>query len=200
MAKTVAPAPTLTAGFSDPVHDAQRAFRQIITAISRPGKIVELHLDTPPPPGLDVAAAAICLTLLDVETRIFLDPSHPSLTRWLGFHTGCPIVKTPDTADFSILKAGSGPVVWDGFRAGSDERPDQSMTLLLQVTDFHKGTRLRLSGPGIRDSVTIAVAGPGAGFFSEREKACVFPRGIDCMFTCGNELFCLPRTTKLEVC
>ena len=45
--------------------------------------------------------AAIALTLFDHDTPIWLDPpmsGTPDVTKWLKFHTGAPVVRTPRSA------------------------------------------------------------------------------------------------------
>ena len=64
---------SLEAGFADPVHDAQRSFRAVLDAMSRPGRIAQITGVTAPGP-LGAAAGAVLLTLVDHETRLWLDP------------------------------------------------------------------------------------------------------------------------------
>ena len=53
----------LTAGFADPVLDAQACFRAVLEAMSRPGRIQRTGTALKPPEPLNRAAAAVLLTL-----------------------------------------------------------------------------------------------------------------------------------------
>ena len=58
---------TLTPGFADPVLDAQAAFRAVLEAMSRPGRVVVAGSALRPPAPLCPAAAAVLLALADAD-------------------------------------------------------------------------------------------------------------------------------------
>ena len=87
----------LEAGFADPVRDAQRCFRAVLDAMARPGRIAHVSGVTPPSP-LDVATAAVALTLVDHETKLWLDPAAGAAREWLRFHCGAPL-----TDDLAVM-------------------------------------------------------------------------------------------------
>ncbi|MGB0547212.1 MAG: phosphonate C-P lyase system protein PhnH, partial [Paracoccaceae bacterium] len=58
-------------GFASASEDGARAFRTIMIAMARPGKILELNFLTPPEP-LSPAAGAVLLTLCDPDTSVKL--------------------------------------------------------------------------------------------------------------------------------
>lgn len=190
----------LKAGFDDSVHDSQRVFRALLDAMSRPGRIV-----TPSPPpelpaALHPATAAVCLALLDFETPLWLAGPDIAETRaWLAFHAGCPFVATPEQAAFALVTDVAALPALVDFALGSDEMPERSTTLLLQVGRLVAGQGQRLSGPGIDGTAWLDVDGVTASFWTERAAACaLFPRGLDVIFTAGPALAALPRTTQVE--
>jgi len=190
----------LKAGFDDSVHDSQRLFRALLDAMARPGRIVTPP--TPPeiPAALHPATAAVCLALLDFETPLWLAGPDIAETRaWLAFHAGCPFAATPDQAAFALVTDVAALPALDAFALGSDEMPERSTTLLLQVDGLVAGEGKRLSGPGIDGAALLGVDGLTESFWAERSSACaLFPRGIDIIFSAGPALAALPRTTHVE--
>lgn len=191
----------LAAGLADPVHDAQRCFRRLLDAMAHPGRIVDIPggLAAPPPSPLCEAAAAVLLTLCDVETPLFLSPEARPAAAYLRFHCGAPCAATPGEAHFALIADAAVLPPLDAFALGSDEYPDRSTTLILQVPSLADDGGVVLRGPGIRDQARLAVGGLGAGFWAQRVALqTLFPRGLDIVFTCGSRLAALPRSTGVE--
>jgi alpha-D-ribose 1-methylphosphonate 5-triphosphate synthase subunit PhnH len=188
-------------GFAEPVEDAQAAFRAVLDAMARPGRIRRLVAPPDAPAPLDPAAAALALTLLDYETPVWLDAAldRPQLHEWLGFHTGAPRTAAPDAAAFALIADAARMPPIDRFQPGSDAYPDRSATLILQVTRLGSGSALRLAGPGIEGQTSVLVDGLPADFIRQwRENRSRFPLGVDVVLTAGEEILALPRTTSIE--
>jgi alpha-D-ribose 1-methylphosphonate 5-triphosphate synthase subunit PhnH len=187
-------------GFADPVLDSQRAFRSLLDAMARPGRVVTMpELDAPPPLG--VAAAAACLTLLDHDTPLWIDAAAatPDVVAWLRFHAGVPLVGHAGQARFALVVEPAALPALEAFDAGTDERPDLSATLVLQVAGLVAGAGLRLRGPGIDGEARLEVVGAPAGLgMACRANTARFPRGIDLVLCAGPRLAALPRTTRVE--
>lgn len=186
-------------GFADPVFESQAAFRACLAALSRPGTVQEAGAGLQPVPGLQEASSALLLALLDGDTRLWLSPgcaagASPSLR----FHTGCGIAISPGEADFALVGDPGELPSLDAFDAGSDEYPDRSATVVLQVPALLEAG-WRLTGPGIPGDARLSVPALGAGFLAQwnRNRA-RFPRGVDLFLTCGARLCGLPRTTRIE--
>ena len=83
----------LEGGFADQSIDAARAFRAVLDAMARPGRIYQLTGARPPAP-LSTAAGCVALTLCDPNTPVHLsgDLDTPEIREWIGFHTGAPVV------------------------------------------------------------------------------------------------------------
>lgn len=190
------------AGFDDPTLDSQSVFRVLLDAISRPGKIGTVKEIPEAPAPLDAATTAIALCLFDQDTNVWLGDGAAGVAayEYLRFHCGCPLVKPTMAADFAIAVATEGVPGLTQFNAGTDAFPDRSTTLILQVTDIDGGPPVRLTGPGIESEAMLGVSGVPAYFWAERRRQQdSFPRGIDLIFTCGNRLVALPRSTEIEV-
>jgi alpha-D-ribose 1-methylphosphonate 5-triphosphate synthase subunit PhnH len=186
---------TLSPGFADPVADAQACFRAVLDAMARPGQIHTVHGVTAPAP-LCNAAAAMLLTVADHETALWLDPDARDARGWIAFHTGAPIVETIGDAMFAVGLALPDLAT---LPAGTDEAPEASATVILQVTSLTTGVRFRLSGPGLRYPAALTVDGLPADFAAiwARNHA-LFPRGVDLILCAGNDLTALPRSVTIE--
>jgi alpha-D-ribose 1-methylphosphonate 5-triphosphate synthase subunit PhnH len=184
-------------GFADPVLESQACFRAVLDALARPGTLHEagVGLVVPPAP-LAPAAAAVLLTLVDGETGLWMAPEFVGSRDWVNFHCGTVPVAAADTAAF-VLTTGLPDLA--ALEAGSDEQPDASATVILQVAAFGRGRRLRLSGPGLRVPAALAVDGLPADFsLLWAANHALFPRGVDLLLCCGNTLAALPRSVRVE--
>ena len=84
------------------------------------------------------------------------------------------------------------------FALGTQEYPDRSTTLILQVETLTEGEALTLRGPGIKGSETVAPR-PMPGHFDMqwRENNALYPRGIDIILAAPDAVACLPRTVRI---
>ncbi|MDR9393707.1 MAG: phosphonate C-P lyase system protein PhnH [Roseovarius sp.] len=184
-------AEAMEGGFADPSTASAHAFRAIMEAMARPGRIESVKGAVPPPP-MSPAAGAVVLTLCDHDTPLHLAAGFdtPETRAWVTFHTGAPVA----AADAVAFALGD----WDGllplsqYRRGNPEYPDQSATLIVELAGLSTdGATLR--GPGIRDEAQLSL--PETRAF--RENAQTFPLGLDFLFTCGGRLAALPRSTEV---
>jgi alpha-D-ribose 1-methylphosphonate 5-triphosphate synthase subunit PhnH len=192
----------LAPGFADPVFDAQGVFRALIEALSRPGRIVPLQAALSPPSPLTPELAAVALALADSDAPLWLDQplaGSPEVARFLRFHTGAGIVTDPGRASFALVADPLGAPDRSAFAQGTDTYPDRSTTVILAVEALEGGSPLVLSGPGIRDTITVSPRGLPASFAAQltanRE---LFPRGIDWLLVANGAALGLPRSVRLE--
>jgi alpha-D-ribose 1-methylphosphonate 5-triphosphate synthase subunit PhnH len=196
-----APATALEGGFADPVLDAQSAFRTIMDAMARPGSVLAMRPLVAPPSPLGAATGAVACTLIDADTPFWLDPmlsAHETLGVWLGFHTGARAASTPVSAAFALIGDAMSMPPLDQFAQGSQDYPDQSTTLILQLESLTEGAPLTFEGPGIKGRYSIAPKGLPADFARQwHDNGKRFPRGVDLILTAADAIACLPRTTRL---
>lgn len=186
---------SLTPGFTDPVRDSQACFRAVLDAMARPGAIHSVPTTLHPPQPLHRATAAVLLTLVDAETPLWLDPEAQPAAAWIAFHCGAPPASMPAAAFALALH----PVPLANFAAGSDEAPEQSATLILQLAALGHGHRLRLDGPGLAAPAIIMVDGLAPGFVAEwAANHARFPRGVDLVLCANDQLAAFPRTLRIE--
>lgn len=192
--------PTFSQGFIRPAMDMQYVFREILSALSAPGTQVALRK-----PGhvslLNAASIAALLTLTDSTTPLWLDEStqaNAALRSYLTFHCGVPVVDVQSHAVFAVISGQGHRPALDTFSLGTDEYPDQSTTVIVQVDAF-TGKRFKCTGPGIKTERTFMASGLDAEFWEERKALMpLFPKGVDILLTCGHCLIALPRTSCVE--
>lgn len=191
---------SLKAGFADPVIASQAVFRHLLTAMSRPGTVAAME-DLPPADApLHQAAAAVCLTLVDFETPVWLDAplADSGAVDYLRFHCGCSFVEATHEADFAVVATPQTMPALDEFKQGTAEFPDRSTTLIIQVPELVQGEGLRLSGPGIQGEARLRIEGLPDRFWEEQERNHKsFPLGVDMVFATPTAVAALPRTTKV---
>ncbi|MGI4954994.1 MAG: phosphonate C-P lyase system protein PhnH [Janthinobacterium lividum] len=182
-------------GFADPVHDSQACFRAVLDAMARPGTLHRVTAPAQAPPPLDRATAAVLLTLVDLDTPLWLDPAAGGASGWIDFHCGAPRT-TPENAAFAVAL---GLPDTAGLAAGSDDGPEDGATLVLQLAALGAGQRYMLSGPGIADEAEILIDGLPPGFLAAwATNRGRFPRGIDLILCAGDALAAFPRTLTVR--
>lgn len=193
---------TLAAGFAEPVYDSQAVFRSVLDAFSRPGRISTVAAGVEPPVPLHVASAAIALSLFDLSTPYWTDPSvgTPAAIDYIGFHSGARLTDDPENAAFAIVGGSDTVVSWDAFAIGTPDYPDRSTTVIVQVDNLQDDGPVTLTGPGIRTEHRVRVDGLDDGFWAARqENAKLYPLGTDIILVADRRMICLPRTTRVEV-
>jgi alpha-D-ribose 1-methylphosphonate 5-triphosphate synthase subunit PhnH len=193
----------ITGGFADPVFDAQAIFRAVMDAMARPGTVQPVKLLAQPPQPLSPFAAAIALTLCDHDTPLWLDPplrQTPAVASWLGFHSGAPLAGTPADAHFALVADPAALIALENFAQGTQEYPDRSTTLILQVASLSSGDRLVLEGPGIDGIMSFAPTSLPRHFVEQwKQNRARFPRGVDVILAAPEGIACLPRSTRIRM-
>lgn len=189
----------LLPGLADPVFDTQRVFRAVLDALAQPGRVVRVPVILRPPAPLETAAAAVLLTLADFETPVWLQDPRAAVYGYVRFHCGAPLVGRPREARFAVVTDPLAAPALAELDSGDPEYPDRSTTLILQVRDLQCGSGVKLTGPGIRDAVHVAVGGLPSDFWRQWQRNhALFPCGVDVVFACGSTVMGLPRTTEVE--
>jgi alpha-D-ribose 1-methylphosphonate 5-triphosphate synthase subunit PhnH len=182
----------LAPGFAS-LHDAQRHFRAILTALSRPGVVVDLPPGLAAPPPISPAAAGILLTLTDPATRVAL-PETLGLRDWVAFHTGAKFAPSCD-ADFVLAPS---PPDLATLQTGTEDEPETGATLILEIPAFDQGPKYRLAGPGIETECFVRLP-LDQNFAAARAKIHKLnPRGVDILLCAGTQILGLPRSTFME--
>jgi alpha-D-ribose 1-methylphosphonate 5-triphosphate synthase subunit PhnH len=191
----------LPAGFADKVLSAQSTFRSVMDAMARPGSVQRIVAVADAPAPMMRGTAAIALTLFDHDTPIWLDPlmsETSEVAKWLKFHTGAPVVGDASVCSFAVIGGANELPGLDRFALGSNEYPDRSTTLILQVESLTQGPALELRGPGIDGTAVLQAAIQPPDLFERLAvNVALFPRGIDVLLVAGDAIVAIPRTTRL---
>src|SRR5258708_10855851 len=134
----------LSVGFAGKVVSAQSTFRSVMDAMARPGSVQEVVAAVGTPWPLMPGTAAIALTLFDHDTPIWLDPlmsETSDVKKWLKFHTSAPVIEDSSICHFALMGDPGALPALDRFAFGSNEYPDRSTTLILQVESLAQGEK-----------------------------------------------------------
>lgn len=185
-------AEALEGGFADAPVEAAVAFRAVMQAMARPGRIVSVAGVVPPAP-LSVAAGVVALTLCDPDTPVLLAGALDcaALRDWLAFHAGAPVAARGAAAFAFGTWEALLPLA--GYAIGTPDYPDRSAMLIVELPRL-EAAGARLSGPGIAGEAALSL--PEETAF--RDNRTLFPMGLDFIFTSGARLAALPRTTRVE--
>ncbi len=192
----------LLRGFADPVANAGDAFRAILQAMSRPGTVQPIAAPDEYPSAISGAAATVLLTLPDHSTPVWLDASlaGTDLDGYIRFHSGAALTGDPSHAAFAVLPKDANTFAHSIFCHGTDEYPDRSTTVIIDITSFGGRVAVRLSGPGIDGFCDFRADGVPSAFWKEMiTNGALFPLGIDVILTAPGFVAAIPRSTKIEV-
>ncbi|MBD1559238.1 phosphonate C-P lyase system protein PhnH [Vibrio sp. S9_S30] len=188
-------------GFNDPIHDAQNVFRFILNAMSMPSSLQSMPSELSFGQA-NAATSQILLTLTDSTTPLWLSDSFQAdseLTQNLRFHANTPLTTHPDNASFALINSEQDTDV-SQFCWGSEEYPDTSTTVIVQVSSLSSGVGLELSGPGIDGRASIKVEGIHQSLLNQIMAISESqPLGVDVLLTCKNQFMALPRTTRITL-
>ena len=191
----------------DQVHDLQFAFREILDAMSRPGKLTSLqtldgkidyHL-----PSFDATLLTI-MTLLDAEVTFHVVSENKHVKGTIAGYT----LATPTTiedADFVIVLDGTSEAemiaAMENCKKGTLLDPHTSATWIIE-TAFNKENQqeIILTGPGIKEKNTMQTTLTNTVWQARNHTIIEYPLGIDVILTDDNlHITCMPRTTKVEM-
>ncbi len=179
----------------DPIWIAevqQQNFRQLLDAMSRPGNIYDIIVSSEQ--GMKALPVLACL--LDAE--VSLSDPHKLLSNhdWPLLQAKSSSV---DKADYILCNSQNSPDFIP--KLGSLTSPEQSATLIMLVDKLGQGdTRIRLTGPGIKNTLNVRLQGLDQQWFVLRnEWVSSLSLGVDMILIDEKQLIALPRTTKLEL-
>jgi len=170
----------------------QQLFRRLLDAFSFPGRIQIGPLSSEP-------WLALLSTLVDGQTTLSDPQDMVDEFDWLKLEAR----RVPsELAAFIVLDGSCAPEFVPSL--GTLEAPEGGATLLLRVASLHDDAsgalRMRLSGPGIRQPLSIGVDGLHQDWISARNDwVSSFPLGVELVLCDARRFVALPRTTRIEM-
>lgn len=190
-------------GFHDAALGSQAVFRTALSALSHPGRVIEMPDVSALPRHGHGAAAVLLQALVDNDCAVWLSPALATsdAAAWLRFHTGCRWAASPADARFLWVAEGDALPALASLDAGTDAYPDQSATCVIerQALDAEGADGLVLTGPGIVSEQTLCATGLPQDFVDQWDaNHRRFPRGVDVFLATPTHIAGLPRSTRVR--
>lgn len=191
----------------DHVHDIQQTYRRLVTALARPGSIVELAdiaVKVTPRPPFNPTMMLLAYTLLDAETEFALatdSEGEADAAEVIANLTYARPVLPEDAGYLFILGVQTDPrSTIEAARVGTLVDPHRGATLFLEVERVLavEDAPFVLEGPGIDGSIGVDIESRYDWYSIRNEKVSEYPLGVDCIFVDREgRVLGLPRTTRV---
>jgi alpha-D-ribose 1-methylphosphonate 5-triphosphate synthase subunit PhnH len=108
------------------------------------------------------------------------------------------VIADSSISSFALIGEARALPALDRFAFGTNEYPDRSTTLIVEVASLTDGPAFELSGPGIDGTTVLQAAIQPPNLFERLAiNATLFPRGIDVVLVADDAIVAIPRTTRL---
>jgi alpha-D-ribose 1-methylphosphonate 5-triphosphate synthase subunit PhnH len=199
----------LLPAFIDESADSQVVFRNILKVMSEPGTIIDMANNKESYSTFSSLSMqqnklsclwSVAQTLLDSDCSVFVcaSISDKSFMQSLSFFTGVSFAHDIKSADFIFMSMHELKDLND-FNLGGIEKPHLSSTVLVYVESITAAEQIMLSGPGIKDSRSLALAGLDAekiDLLKNNHK--LYPCGIDFIFCSETSMTAIARSTQIK--
>jgi alpha-D-ribose 1-methylphosphonate 5-triphosphate synthase subunit PhnH len=190
-------------GFHDAALGSQAVFRTALSALSHPGRVIEMPDVSALPRHGHGAAAVLLQALVDSDCCVWLSPAlaGTDAAAWLRFHTGCRWAASPADARFLWVAEGDALPPLASLDAGTDAYPDRSATCVIELPSLNSADQggFMLTGPGIATEQALCASGLPDDFLDQWDaNHRRFPRGVDMFLATPTHIAGLPRTTRVR--
>ncbi len=194
----------------DYVHDTQAVFRELLTAFSFPGRIVDIGEQSKKAaqpalmhalPGTPAVILALLLTLIDQESPYSLVPEIKLSGAKAAFATvlgAAPVSLDKASFVFCLDDLPQQESVPEALSRGDLTDPHSGATLIQYVPSVETGMVFSIEGPGLEQARQQKFPLSPAWLASRNRAVEEFPMGIDVILAdAEGKLLVLPRTTKM---
>ncbi len=183
-------------------QDLALQFRSILGCFAKPAVPANIATPTDTPLPMLPSTACLALTLFDYQTPVWLSAALNTdpVRKFIRFHTGAPVTANAHEAAFAIMIMEEANADWPDFNLGTHEYPDRSTSVIVQVPSFAGAPAIKVSGPGLKEPVSFQIEAAHADFWKRvQDNACLFPIGVDFIFSGPQQLAALPRSSRICV-
>ena len=189
----------------DLVHDIQKAYRQTLDSMSRPGLISNIR-EQADNLSMEISCFGstliLAIMLFDTEVKFKVYSEHEAETVLLINQLTYAKPTEPESADYIlVLNDAKAEDLEKAFRmayAGDLLDPHKAATIIIEADYVSNDRNLTLTGPGIETETYINVKTTDHWVDLRAEKNSEYPLGIDLIFTDWYEnILCLPRSTQI---
>lgn len=186
----------------DFVHDAQKVFRELLSALANPGEKKSIKEQAGRFEKGHPSLFALGCTLLDNEEGMYVEknPEFSAELHSLTLARETGLCEADYVFLSSELNYGSMEQILKNVKHGTYADPQQSATVFLLCKSVDGAENMTISGPGIRDKKTVQVSPYIKKVIRLREKLEIeYPLGVDLIFADGTgNLLAIPRLVKIE--
>ena len=185
----------------DFVHDGQKVFRELLSAMSNPGVIKSIREQAVKFKEQYAALTAVGCTLLDNEEIMYVE-KNPKLAAELHDLTLCRQGELEE-ADYIFLSSemnyGSLEQMLKNVKKGTYADPQESATILILCRELSGDVPMTLKGPGIKGEMTVLVRQYIKTILELRQSLeTEYPLGTDIIFVGWNgDMMGIPRLCKV---
>ena len=186
----------------DFVHDGQKVFRELLSAMANPGQIRRIGTQAEKFQGDYAPLLALGCTLLDNEEKMYVE-KNPRLSSELHNLTLCR-ESDLDRADYVFLSSemnyGSMEQILKNVKHGTYADPQESATIFLLCSAVEGEEEMTLRGPGVDGELKLKVYPYIKKVISLRsDRELDYPLGVDLVFIDGNgKMIGVPRLVKID--
>lgn len=191
----------------DLVHDTQKAYRKVISSMSRPGtmnilkdecEILDLGVN------INKGVLLLMLMLLDREVTYSIECENKNAyVKEITQLTYSKCVKIENADFLFVLKdavENVGYAALEKTKIGTLIDPQKSTTVIYEIDNFDNNNIFNLKGPGINGEVEVSINLSNELLRIREMKTIEYPLGIDFIFIDSKyRIICIPRTTVISV-
>lgn len=183
------------------VQQNQQIFRDLVTAMSYPGRLVSVTPTDKYQGNLLASTMSTLFALLDGEVTYQIIGEDDAANQEIQFRTLSSVADT-SSADFIIVplkKTNQIPEIIKKAKKGNLLDPNQSATIIVECDELNNKKSLTWTGPGIKTSTQVNISNSSEWVQAREVATADFPLGIDMiLINRDGQLIGLPRTTKVE--